>query len=83
MTNKEHQKRHVELHQAIDELVGDYLAHNLEAVPSKIPVMELLVWSKEQCENPTGLHRSNPNAVTFVTLMGEYLMRLRKRTEEE
>jgi len=46
-----HKKRHRELHECLDELVADYIAHTKE-LPSKISVMRLMEWSGKQVENP-------------------------------
>jgi hypothetical protein len=52
MTFEEHRQRHIELHQALDELVADWLAQT-PAMPSSSSVMELIRWSNEQTDNPT------------------------------
>lgn len=48
----DHKARHVELHNALDELVADLLLHT-NKLPSKTTVMELMQWSYEQTLNPT------------------------------
>jgi len=52
MTPEEHKKRHQELHQALDELVADFIS-NTNALPSSTTIFELMKWSNEQTENPT------------------------------
>lgn len=52
MNHEEHQQRHVRLHQALDELVADYLAQT-RGMPSTTTLMDLLRWSLEQTQNPT------------------------------
>ena len=47
-----HQKRHEELHRALDELVADWITHTT-SLPSKASVLELMQWSAEQMRNPT------------------------------
>ena len=54
--NAEHIERHKALHAALDELVGDFLAHECAYPntrgPSNITVMELIEWSQRQTLNP-------------------------------
>ena len=53
MTDEEsHKKRHIELHQYLDELVADFINHT-EKRPSETSVMELMSWSFEQTKIPT------------------------------
>jgi hypothetical protein len=52
LTHEEHRQRHIELHQSFDELVADYLAQT-SGLPSTTTLIELIVWSKRQTENPT------------------------------
>jgi hypothetical protein len=77
MNNEEHRKRHIILHQALDELFADYMLHNKEARPSTSTVIELMLWSSVQCNNPNGRHRQAPegnaNAVSFSQLALSYL----------
>src|SRR5260221_9081641 len=42
----DHQRRHVELHQAFDELLADWIAHS-DGIPSRT-VFELMEWSYQQ-----------------------------------
>ena len=51
--HEEHQIRHEALHQAFDELIADYLAHNPDKLPSTTTCVELMVWSHQQTLNPT------------------------------
>ena len=51
MTAQEHQKRHRELHQKLDELLGDFLSHT-KALPSQTPILELMQWSNQQASAP-------------------------------
>jgi hypothetical protein len=53
-----HRRRHVELHQALDELAADYIRHQpigggLTKRLGNTTVLELLEWSHAQTENPT------------------------------
>jgi len=52
MTNEEHIERHKELHQALDELLADFIQHT-SALPSKTTVLELMQWSHAQTIDPT------------------------------
>jgi len=49
MTDSGHKKRHIELHNALDELVADFIS-STKGLPSKTTVMELMQWSFEQTE---------------------------------
>jgi len=49
-----HKKRHIELHNALDELFADYINHHPnETQFTEMPLMKLLAWSNEQTKNPT------------------------------
>jgi hypothetical protein len=52
MTREEHIKRHKELHQYLDELVGDWMTHT-NSLPSEVSIMGLMRWSSLQTTNPT------------------------------
>ena len=54
MTPEEHKARHKILHQHLDELLADYISHHPQQTQfTKMPVLQLIQWSKEQSENPT------------------------------
>jgi hypothetical protein len=48
-----HKERHKRLHKNLDELVADYIRHN-DSLPSKTSVIDLMVWSFRQTNEPTG-----------------------------
>ena len=50
MTEKEHQERHIKLHEYLDELLADFIAHT-EYLPSKTPITTLIEWSYQQTQN--------------------------------
>ena len=52
LSPEEHQKRHIELHKAFDELIADFIAQTGK-VPSETTIMELMAWSHTQTINPT------------------------------
>lgn len=52
MTHDEHRARHEELHRALDELVADWAAHNRGVLPSTTSIMDLIIWSYEQTQDP-------------------------------
>jgi len=52
MTPEEHQARHVELHNALDELFTDWITHVGKTSPTKCPIIDLLSWSRKQTLNP-------------------------------
>ena len=47
MNKKEHLKKHIELHKALDELMADFIYHT-QKLPSETTVTELMEWSYEQ-----------------------------------
>ena len=51
LTPEEHQKRHVELHRAIDELLADWLAHMPDASIDRA-IIDLVQWSYKQTLSP-------------------------------
>ena len=52
MNRKEHIRRHLKLHNSLDELSADMIRHT-DKLPSKTSVMELMQWSYQQTKNPT------------------------------
>jgi hypothetical protein len=52
ITLEEHRARHVELHRSLDELVADFIRHT-DRLPSETSVMDLMMWSHAQTQNPT------------------------------
>jgi hypothetical protein len=52
MIRSKHKKRHEDLHRKLDELVADFIRHTGK-LPSDTTLMEFMVWSSEQKENPT------------------------------
>ena len=48
----DHRRRHVELHNSLDELLADFLTHTKNR-PSETTIYELMKWSHEQTINPT------------------------------
>lgn len=70
LTPEEHRERHVTLHAALDELIADYVTH-AGGRPSTTTVMELIEWSWEQSQRPTGEHaRSLFSTADFSTPEG-------------
>jgi len=62
MTKEEHKKRHLELHEKLDELLADFLLHNCRPPirsDSKslttTTLMELMEWSHKQTVDPDEL----------------------------
>lgn len=60
MTHEEHVKRHKELHAALDELLADWIKHNVSSSqfksPVKLTIEELAKWSCNQVRDPTEPH---------------------------
>lgn len=53
MTKEEHIERHRILHDALDELLADYIKHAPSIPwPSEVPIIELCKWSAKQAKNP-------------------------------
>jgi hypothetical protein len=50
MTREEHQRRHVDLHQALDELLADYITNNNGSLGDSIE--SLVRWSFQQTRGP-------------------------------
>lgn len=51
-TKEEHRQRHVELHQALDELLADWIYHT-GCLPGQCAVRDLIAWSYTQTQEPT------------------------------
>lgn len=51
MTPEQHKERHAKLHQALDELIADWLVAT-QSLPSGSSVMELMQWSGKQTREP-------------------------------
>lgn len=52
MNRELHRARHVQLHQALDELVTDYFRHHPNAQPETVMVATLLTWASQQTAIP-------------------------------
>ncbi|TES88928.1 MAG: hypothetical protein E3J94_07135 [Desulfobacteraceae bacterium] len=59
MDKEEHKKRHNELHKMFDELLADFITHTKKGLTSTL--MELVVWSSEQTDNPTETKEEKTN----------------------
>ena len=56
MTKEEHKERHQKLHRSLDELIADWLDHQLLSSNkrfSNTTIMELIEWSYQQTLNPS------------------------------
>ena len=61
MTTDEHRRRHVALHQALDELLADWLEQTLPRYGEPLvqpfgtdrPIADLMAWSYAQTQHPT------------------------------
>lgn len=58
MSPEQHKKRHLELHNALDELAADML-NQTDRLPSNTSVMDLMEWSYKQTQNPTNKGEQN------------------------
>ncbi len=61
MTDEEHRQRHVALHQALDELLADWIAHTPGPPYLDQPIHHLLAWSFAQTKDPTPLPGAHPD----------------------
>ena len=52
LTPEQHRQSHIELHDAFDRLLADYLLHHKGKVPSKTTLTELMEWSYQQTQHP-------------------------------
>jgi hypothetical protein len=52
LSRNDHIERHIKLHNALDELVADFVQHT-KKMPSTTTIYELMKWSHEQCSEPT------------------------------
>jgi hypothetical protein len=52
MNQEKHRQRHIELHKALDELLGDFINHTNTGVLN-LKIEELMRWSYNQTKNPT------------------------------
>lgn len=62
MTPDEHQARHKLLHEHLDELIADYIAHTKKTL-TKTTLMDFLKWSHTQTIKPT----VRPGESPFIT----------------
>lgn len=53
LARAEHRARHQHLHDALDELVADYIRHTKDCRPSTSSILELMQWSVQQVRMPT------------------------------
>ncbi len=51
MDTKKHITRHKKLHQALDELLADFINHT-KKLPSRTTLVEFMEWSHSQTLNP-------------------------------
>jgi len=59
---EDHKDRHIELHEAMDELIADYIQHHPdEKEYINMPLSKLMEWSQSQTEKPE-LLRNKINA---------------------
>jgi len=52
LIKESHRRRHWKLHEALDELLADFITHT-KALPSKTPIIELVKWSFNQTLKPS------------------------------
>ena len=57
----DHQARHKELHEHLDELLADFITHT-KGMPSKNTILDLMRWSHEQTIAPSEIEGSDDNA---------------------
>ena len=69
MTGEEHRQRHLELHQALDELLADYLMHHPGKLLSATTLEDLLRWSHAQTVQP--VERATRSLVALARKTGQ------------
>lgn len=52
-SEREHKARHIKLHNALDELLADYLLHNRRKLLRSTSAIALAEWSYQQTLEPT------------------------------
>ena len=57
----DHQARHKELHEHLDELLADFITHT-KGMPSETTILELMRWSHEQTITPSEIEGDDANA---------------------
>jgi len=59
MNDIEHRARHLKLHEALHELVADWIIHREEGQRlSTLSLLHFIEWSAQQCSSPMGqLHQ--------------------------
>ena len=56
MTKDEHKARHLMLHEALDELLADYIQHHPDKIHFlNMPIRDLTYWSFKETLDPTDL----------------------------
>lgn len=58
LDDRAHIERHEFLHKALDELIADFIQHNIDKSLGNTTVMELMIWSYRQTCKP----EENPHA---------------------
>lgn len=60
MDQKQHKRRHITLHKALDELFADFIMHSgRKGSFTQAPILELINWSAKQSDEPD--HQDNSN----------------------
>lgn len=58
MDRDSHRVRHLELHNALDELIADFVMHNPDSLPGNTILMDFMRWSYSQTLGPAMLDPS-------------------------
>lgn len=59
---KKHHKRHLLLHQYLDEIISDFIYHT-ESLPSEASLLDLMQWSHKQTIKPTEREENNDQSL--------------------
>lgn len=66
MTEKDHIKRHIELHQSLDELMADAIKYG-GLLPSQATILDLMRWSHNQTIKPTPIEKNQETHKIYLT----------------
>ena len=68
MTKDKHKKRHIELHNAFDELLEDAIRYG-GLLPSKATVLDLMRWSHNQTIEPSPIEKQQEVHEKYIKII--------------
>jgi hypothetical protein len=79
MRGNQHRQRHIELHDALDELAADWLSQQPEGTTFwNATIADLLQWSREQARTAQPLHGNvgkGPSIALIQRMLGDWARR--------